>query len=650
MVQTFTSFHYRIVIFAAIILALSHVPGAYAEPYGSGSYAACPYGQTCPAPSPTTQATPPPDNTIAIVGYTLNLKDGQVISSPSYTIIVKLMNAADTSLVDRVEYYADDSLIGTTTEADLGGSYRFVWDLSGRTDVRLKVIMFDKLGNQIPQQVSVRHASAATPSTSPATTNPADQPTGFTAQVARAAAVVQKAAENIAKAVQRVILLTPPAVAISFPYFLFILLLVIALIFIYQTQREIRQIKYLNQVLEQDKVLAEEKTTFIQLTSHYLRTPFTLIKNGLSLLSDSGKITPTLAQTLKAQCDNLGLQIETIIGKISNNASLQQIEASHEAAVFRTWLAPSFLLPIALVGLLAFFADVLFINIGGINVGVINLLAQALIFVGLAALLYVALRSRHTQTQNRLHADAARRSQIAIDQARNTLIRDTITLCTNAVGQLRQSLPQLHGLPHAGAVERGFAQLDSLISKFSYVVRLESGGSQIQMTQFPIGEVIGRIQKRYQADLTAKKLEFVAPVSLLNVFQNAALLEEVIGSLVDNAIKFSSPGGRIEIAYQNEGRGINLRVSDQGAGIPADKLPQLFKPFARAESALTFDHPGLGLSLYLDKLIMMYLGGNIQVDAAPDKGASIKLDFPIAPSAGARPPQAVPAPMAALRR
>jgi len=126
------------------------------------------------------------------------------------------MNAADTSLVDRVEYYADDSLIGTTTEADLGGSYRFVWDLSGRTDVRLKVIMFDKLGNQIPQQVSVRHASAATPSTSPATTNPADQPTGFTAQVARAAAVVQKAAENIAKAVQRVILLTPRPSPLAF--------------------------------------------------------------------------------------------------------------------------------------------------------------------------------------------------------------------------------------------------------------------------------------------------------------------------------------------------------------------------------------------------------------------------------------------------
>jgi signal transduction histidine kinase len=68
-------------------------------------------------------------------------------------------------------------------------------------------------------------------------------------------------------------------------------------------------------------------------------------------------------------------------------------------------------------------------------------------------------------------------------------------------------------------------------------------------------------------------------------------------------------------------------VADNGQGIPTDKLNSLFQPFSKAEGAEVFTHEGMGFSLYLNKLIMMYLGGTIGIESAEGKGTQVTLSF-----------------------
>jgi K+-sensing histidine kinase KdpD len=104
------------------------------------------------------------------------------------------------------------------------------------------------------------------------------------------------------------------------------------------------------------------------------------------------------------------------------------------------------------------------------------------------------------------------------------------------------------------------------------------------------------------------------------------LLGEVVKSLLDNAVKYSPEGGVIRIAAVKQDGRILLSVADNGSGIAEDKLKQLFEPFSRAEAAAEdFNHQGIGLNLYADKLIMQYLGGDIELAGNQPQGIVAKV-------------------------
>ena len=64
---------------------------------------------------------------------------------------------------------------------------------------------------------------------------------------------------------------------------------------------------------------------------------------------------------------------------------------------------------------------------------------------------------------------------------------------------------------------------------------------------------------------------------------------------------------------------LTVSVSDHGIGIPEEKMSQLFKPFSRGTSAMEFNYEGLGFSLFLDKIIMDYVGGHIAAESTANQ-------------------------------
>jgi signal transduction histidine kinase/ActR/RegA family two-component response regulator len=107
-------------------------------------------------------------------------------------------------------------------------------------------------------------------------------------------------------------------------------------------------------------------------------------------------------------------------------------------------------------------------------------------------------------------------------------------------------------------------------------------------------------------------------------------LQQVVWNLLANAIKFTPPGGRVEIRLAREEAEVVIRVRDTGAGIDPAFLPHLFERFRQADSSSTRVHGGLGLGLALVRHLVEAHGGGVSAaSAGPGQGAAFTVRLPI---------------------
>jgi signal transduction histidine kinase len=102
----------------------------------------------------------------------------------------------------------------------------------------------------------------------------------------------------------------------------------------------------------------------------------------------------------------------------------------------------------------------------------------------------------------------------------------------------------------------------------------------------------------------------------------------VLAALVDNAIKFSQEGGSIAISAEEQPGLVIFNIDDEGIGIPAEAMQDIFEPFGRGTSVQDYNYEGAGLSLFLCKLIMEHLGGDIDLQSN-SQGTHARLHIPM---------------------
>ncbi len=126
------------------------------------------------------------------------------------------------------------------------------------------------------------------------------------------------------------------------------------------------------------------------------------------------------------------------------------------------------------------------------------------------------------------------------------------------------------------------------------------------------------------------EIELSTPPWLPDAMGDPDKVGQVLTNLVENAVKYSPGGGRIEVVLEHAGDRVAFEVRDQGLGIPLDEQERIFKKFYRLDPNLTRGIGGTGLGLYICHELVRRMGGEIHVNSAPGRGSTFSFDLPLA--------------------
>jgi two-component system phosphate regulon sensor histidine kinase PhoR len=126
------------------------------------------------------------------------------------------------------------------------------------------------------------------------------------------------------------------------------------------------------------------------------------------------------------------------------------------------------------------------------------------------------------------------------------------------------------------------------------------------------------------------EIELLTPPWLPDARGDGQKVAQVLTNLVENAVKYSPAGGRIDVVLAHNGDRLRFLVRDQGLGIPLDEQERIFKKFYRLDPNLTRGIGGTGLGLYISHELVRRMGGEITVDSTPGHGSTFSFDLPVA--------------------
>ena len=172
-------------------------------------------------------------------------------------------------------------------------------------------------------------------------------------------------------------------------------------------------------------------------------------------------------------------------------------------------------------------------------------------------------------------------------------------------------------------MEKHSNRLNLLVEDVLSLAQLEEPGARLNPTEIYLPDFLGAIlrdwEKRFEAKLLGASVDISADLPVLSADENR--LQEVIYNLLDNAVKYSQPEGKIVMKATREADQVRIAISDQGVGIPSRDLPRIFERFYRADKARSRELGGTGLGLSIVKHIVELHGGSVEAESTSARSA-----------------------------
>ncbi|HEY8999147.1 MAG TPA: ATP-binding protein [Candidatus Saccharimonadales bacterium] len=578
----------------------------FADYGGPTTYGTCAYGSACASGdggSSSSSATSGDSGGDAETVVTLpssglevsiNLHDGQLIPKSGYLIIVTPLNGRGTSF--KTASFSINNSTPATATPDETGTAQWRWLPQQLPGTHITVVVSGQDGQTVTKNFTVRVVSSA---------------------AAAVGSIAPVASGGLSGGIRRLFQALPRQAVDAFPYILFIILAANIALLLLQTSREVVELRAVRRRLKRLQLMGDMKRTFTELVSHYLRTPLTLVSGGLEEMGVDGARLSSLAARLQTS-------VTALVGEARSAPQIAQASVP-----VRPFAAMALWLPLGAASVLTALFDYLAQDVGGLSFSRAALFVQIASFVLLAVSSYIVarlvqLRRRDTRETHRLVELAEKQLAVQEDFVAETfaMLRADFKRLAAGIGQTSPSQSKVF-------VQDGVMRLGHMLDKFAIALQLRGAKSDAPFTPLRANELITNAWRPLAEEAEAKGVRLATPKrDIVFAGQSATLLTLVCNHVLDNAVAYAAPGSEVTVTATNDDGRFSLCITDRGLGIPADKLAWLLEPFAKSEGAETFNHEGMGFSLYLDRLILTYFGGALTIASTPRAGTAVTLRLP----------------------
>jgi len=173
--------------------------------------------------------------------------------------------------------------------------------------------------------------------------------------------------------------------------------------------------------------------------------------------------------------------------------------------------------------------------------------------------------------------------------------------------------------------------LDRLVEDLRTLELADAGQLALEKSEVDLSKLLHRVAARFtpRAESQSQRIELAPEPALPTVQADSQRLEQILGNLLDNALRHTPSGGTIRLELKSDAQSILLTVEDSGPGIPEDQLDLIFERFHRVDTARSRSDGGTGLGLAIARKLAEAHGGSLRAENRPEGGARFILSLPL---------------------
>jgi signal transduction histidine kinase len=234
---------------------------------------------------------------------------------------------------------------------------------------------------------------------------------------------------------------------------------------------------------------------------------------------------------------------------------------------------------------------------------------------------------REITEQRRLEGQREEYLALITHDLRNPLSAILMALFVLKESSKQKSLVASDILQLAERAERNVVRITSMLNELAEATTLELRGVELHRKPCDLRKVLASALDAMDDARAGRVTSEVGGAASYVVLGDVAQLERVVGNLVSNALKYSPPDRRVSVRLTRADHVVQLDVTDQGIGIAPESLKTVFERYGRAPAGRAAAS-GLGLGLYIARLIVEAHGGRIEVSSELGVGSTFSLILP----------------------